>query len=176
MTRYKPYNSFDRWEPLIVRLAAVCVAVLLLAQALLYNDAPRRYLSRVDRLEGDAVTWQTPLVASPPLVISEGSPVANRRHLLRDSREIVVRMVSPAAAAADVYVVVNGERAGNFGSGEVTVTVYDGDYLEIDAGRLPSAGRFVVAVPGGGLDSPPNGVIVEGRGSALPVGKVKFKQ
>lgn len=175
MTRYKPYNPFDRWEPLLVRLAATCVAVLLLAQVLLYHDTPRRYLSRVDKLEGEAVTWQTPLVASAPLVISEGSPVANRHHILRDSRNVVVRMISPVGAA-DVYAVVNGERVGSFGGGEVVVTVYDGDYLEIDASRLPSAGRFVVAVPDGDLVSPPNGVIVEGRGATLPVGKVKFKQ
>ncbi|HWQ60718.1 MAG TPA: hypothetical protein VN521_00295, partial [Negativicutes bacterium] len=128
MARHKPYNPFDRWEPLLIRLAAACVAVLLLAQTLIYHDTPRRYLSRVDRLEGDPVTWQTPLVAEVPLVISESSPVAHRRPFLREGREIVVRMVSPSAAA-DVYAVVNGERVGDFGGGEIAVTVYEGDYL-----------------------------------------------
>ncbi len=175
MSRYRPYRPFERWEPFIIRLAVCCAAALLIVQALLYQDTPRSYLSRVDRLEGDPVTWQTPLVAGTPLIISEGSPVANRFTLLRDSRKIVVRIVQPAAAA-DVYAVLNGERVGDFGSGEVTVTVYDGDYLEIDAGRLATPGRFVVAVPDGGLASPLHGTIVEGGGGAVPVGKVRFKQ
>ncbi len=175
MSRYRPYRPFERWEPLIIRLAVFCAAALLVVQLLLYQDVPRSYLSRVDRLEGDSVTWQTPLVAGTPLVISEGSPVANRFTLLRDSRKVVIRIVQPAAAA-NVYVVLNGERAGDFAAGEAAVTVYDGDYLEIDAGQLATAGRFVVAVPDGGLASPLHGAIVEGGGGVVPVGKVKFKQ
>ncbi len=175
MTRRKQHNPFDRWETMLIRLAAACVATLFLVQVIIYHDVPRRYLSRVDRLEGEAVTWQTPLVAGTPLVISEGSPVARRRHLLRDNREIVVRMVSPAASA-DAYAVVNGERAGDFGGGAVAVAVYEGDYVEIDASRLPVAARFVVTVPDGGLVSPANGALIEGRGEVIPVGKVKLKQ
>lgn len=174
MRRRKKYNPFESWEPLIIRLAAACVIALVAVQALIYHDTPRRYLSRVDKLEGDPVTWQTPLVAEAPLVISEGSPVASRIHMLRENRLVVIRIVHPAAAA-DVYPLVNGERAGDFKSGEASVTVYDGDYLEIDASRLPAAGRFVVTVPDGGLVSPLDGLVVEGRGAAVPIGKVKFK-
>ncbi len=175
MTRRKQDNPFDRWEPLLIRLATVCVAVLLITQALAYHDGPRRYLSRVDRLEGDPVTWQTPLVAGAPIVVSEGLPVAHRRQLLREGRDVVIRMVSPPSSGV-VFAVVNGERVGDFGGGEVAVTVYEGDYLEIDASRLSVAARFVVAVPGGGLASPPHGTVVEGRSAVVSVGKVKFKQ
>jgi hypothetical protein len=174
MSRYRPYRPFERWEPLIIRLAVFCAAALLVVQVLLYQDMPRSYLSRVDRLEGDPVTWQTPLVARAPLIISEGAPVANRFTLLRDNRKVVIRMVQPPAAA-DVHAVLNGERVGDFGSGEVVVTVYDGDYLEIDAGRLATVGRFVVDVPDGGLASPLHGAIVESGGGMVPIGKVKFK-
>lgn len=174
MSRRKKYNPFVSWEPFLIRLAAACVIALVAVQVLIYHDTPRRYLSRVDKLEGDPVTWQTPLVAEAPLVISEGSPVANRIQMLRENRLIIIRIVQPAAAA-DVYPVVNGERAGDFKNGEAAITVYDGDYLEIDASRLPAAGRFVVTVPGGGLVSPLDGLVVEGRGAAVPIGKVKFK-
>ncbi len=175
MSRRNKSNPFVSWEPLIIRLAAVCVTALVVVQVLIYHDTPRSYLSRVDKLEGDPVTWQTPLVAETPLVISEGSPVASRIQMLRENRIVVIRIVHPPAAA-DVYPVVNGERAGDFRSGEAAVTVYDGDYLEIDASRLNAVGRFVVAVPGGGLVSPLDGLVVEGRGEAVPIGKVKFKQ
>ncbi|MDT8901184.1 hypothetical protein [Anaeroselena agilis] len=174
MRRRKKYNPFESLETFLIRLAASCVIALVAVQVLVYHDAPRRYLSRVDRLEGDPVTWQTPLVAGRPLVISENAPVASRINMLREHRLIVIRIVQPAAAD-DVYPVVNGERAGNFKNGEAAVTVYDGDYLEIDASRLPAAGRFVVTVPGGGLIAPLDGLVVEGRGAAVPIGKVKFK-
>lgn len=175
MSRRKKYNPFVRWEPFLIRLAAACVTVLVAVQVLIFHDTPRSYLSRVDKLEGDPVTWQTPLVAETPLVISEGSPVASRIQMLRENRLVVIRIVQPAAAA-DVYPVVNGERVGDFKSGEADVTVYDGDYLEIDAGSLSASGRFVVTVPDGGLVSPLDGLVVEGRGATVPIGKVKFKQ
>lgn len=174
MRRRNKYNPFVSWEPFLIRLAAACVIALVAVQVLIYHDTPRRYLSLVDKLEGEPVTWQTPLVAEAPLIISEGSAVASRIQMLRENRLVVIRIVQPAAAA-DVYPIVNGERVGDFKSGEVAVTVFDGDYLEIDASRLPTAGRFVVAVPGGGLVSPLDGLLVEGRGAAVPIGKVKFK-
>lgn len=174
MSRRKQHDPFTPWEPFLLRLAAACVIALVAVQVVLYHDAPRRYLSRVDKLEGDPVTWQTPLVAEAPLVISEGSPVASRIHLLRENRPIVIRIVQPSAAA-EVYPVINGERAGDFRTGEAALTVYDGDYLEIDASRLSVAGRFVVSVPDGGLETPFDGLVIEGRGAAVPIGKVKFK-
>jgi hypothetical protein len=174
LSRRKQRNPFTPWEPFLIRLAAACVIALVAVQVVLYHDAPRRYLSRVDKLEGDPVTWQTPLVAEAPLVISEGSPVASRINLLRENRRVVVRIVQPPAAA-EAYLVLNGERIGDFRTGEAAATVYDGDYLEIDAGRLPAAGRFVISVPDGGLETPLDGLVVEGRGAAVPVGKVKFK-
>lgn len=174
MRRRKPTDVFDRWEPLLVRLALGCLAVLVAAQVLLYAETPRRYLSRVDRLEGEPVTWQTPLVAEAPLVISEGSPVAGPFSRLRPGRTVVIRMVRPPAHP-EVFVSVNGARAGDFAGGEARLTVYDGDYVEIDAGRLAAPGRFVVDVAGGGLESPTDGMVVEGRGAGLAVGKVKFK-
>jgi hypothetical protein len=174
LSRRKQHNPFTPWEPFIARLAAACVIALVAVQVVLYHDTPRRYLSRVDKIEGDPVTWQTPLVAEAPLVISEGSPVASRIHLLRENRLVVIRIVQPPAAA-EVYPVINGERIGDFRTGEASVTVYDGDYLEIDASRLTVPGRFVVSVPGGGLEAPLDGLVVEGRGATVAIGKVKFK-
>ena len=174
MRRRRRIDFLERWEPLLQRLAVVCLAVLLVAQLLLFPESSRRYLSRVDRLEGDPVTWQTPLVAEAPLVISEGVTVANPFSRLRPGKTVVIRMVRPPAHP-EVYALVNGERTASFAAGEARVSVFDGDYIEIDASRLPAPGQFVVDVPGGGLASPQDGAVVEGKGAALAVGKVKFK-
>ncbi|HMM21325.1 MAG TPA: hypothetical protein PKA10_11335 [Selenomonadales bacterium] len=171
--RYKP-NLFERWEKLALRTAAGCLTLLLIAQALLMLDTPRRYLSRVDRLEGEAVSLKTPIVAEKPLTITENAPVASPFALLRERRALVVRMIHPPPDPT-VYITVNGQRAGDFRRGDVKIIVYEGDYVEIDASALATAASFVVSIPGGGLTEPEDGLVLEGREGPIPVGKVKFK-
>lgn len=171
--RYKP-NLFERWEKLILRIAVLGFTVLLVGQILLTLDTPRKYLSRVDKLEGEAVTFQMPMVAEKPLTITENAPVASPFTLLRERRALVVRMIQPNPDPA-IYITVNGQRAGDFRRGDVKLVVYEGDYIEIDASASQTIANFIVNVPGGGLLYPEDGFVLEGKEGPIPVGKVKFR-
>lgn len=171
--RYKP-NLFERWEKLALRIALLCLIALLTGQILLILDTPRRYLSRVDRLEGEAVTFQMPMVAEKPLTITENAPVASPLTLLRERRAIVIRMIKPNPDPT-IYITVNGQRAGDFRRSEVKLVVYEGDYIEIDASASQTIATFIVNVPSGGLVYPEDGFVLEGKEGPIAVGKVKFK-
>jgi len=91
----------------------------------------------------------------------------------REHKVIVVRMLVPAKSS-DVFVMVNGSRVGDLSKGELQLTVYDGDYLEIDAQLLKSQGRFVLNIHGPGVVSPEDGLLLEGKAQIISIGKVKF--
>lgn len=166
---------FGRWDAAIRRLAITLAVTLAVTQAVMLLETPRSHLSRVDRLEGEAVTWQTPIVAEVPPAAPPAEPAAYGLARLRPNREITLRLVRPPADR-DVYLLVNGSRQGDFASGEISLAVYDGDYLEIDASRRTAPVRLVVRLPEGGLDWPADGTLVEGAGGLIPVGKVKMKR
>ena len=163
-----------RWEPYLVRLAVVCLFLLVMVQALMLKEGPRLLLSRVDRYEGETISGQIPLYAADPLMVAEKSVVTNRIRSLRESKVLVIRMLKPATVDG-AFVVVNGERVGDFRRGDVKVTVYEGDYVEIDVSEVNEQVRFVVNVPSSDLISPIDGIVLEGVRTYLPVGKVKFK-
>lgn len=163
---------FDYWEKPLLYLAVSCGVLLFVAQILLYKDSTRQYLSWVDKLEGQTVLLDTPGAHTNPVTIVDNSPVAEPLQVIREHRTITVKMLSPAKRDG-VYLTVNGETAGDFKQGEVDLTVYEGDYLEIDASFLHEKGVFIVA--GAGLASPVDGIMLEGKETKIPVGQVKFK-
>lgn len=171
----KKSDFFGRWDTVILRLTICCVTLLAFTQAALLLEKPRHYLSQVDRLEGEPVSWQTPLVAEVPHAATQTAPATYSFDRLRPSREIVLRLVRPPADQ-EIFVLVNGSRQGDFALGETRLVVYDGDYLEVDASRRSTPVRLVIRLPGGGLDSPVDGTVLEGAGGLIPVGKVKLKR
>lgn len=173
--RRKTSGFFDFWEKPLFYLAVMCLIVLFLSQALLLKETARHYLSWVDRLEGDPIYLQTPVAGGDPVTVIDHSPVANPVAVQREHRIILVRMLVPAKSG-EVFVLVNGGRAGDLGQGELSLTVYEGDYLEIDARRLNEAGRFVISISEPGVVSPRDGLLLEGKEQVIPVGKVKFSQ
>lgn len=163
-----------RWESHLVRLAVGCLFLLILSQALMLKEGPRLLLSRVDRYEGETISGQIPLYAAGPLTVAEKSVATNRIRSLRESKVLVIRMLKPTKGDG-AFVIVNGERVGDFRRGDVKVTVYEGDYVEIDVSEINEQARFVVNAPSSDLVSPIDGIVLEGARTYLPVGKVKFK-
>lgn len=51
------------------------------------------------------------------------------------------------------YVLINGERAGNFANGDVTVRVYPGDVVELDGSRYQRSIHFSVQALSSSIDS-----------------------
>jgi len=164
-------NKFEQWDRLLLRVAAACTVLLLATQLIMLKEGPRHFLSRVDRLEGEPASLQMPYYASAQG--RENAPVINRIEWLREHHVVTVRMIKPSSHA-EVHVTVNGKRSGDFRRGKVELTVYEGDYIEIDASALREPGRFVVNAPAGGVIYPADGLSLEGQGEVIPVGKVKF--
>ena len=163
---------FDYCGKPLLYLAISCVVLLLVSQALLLHEVPRHYLSQVDSLEGDSATFPVQVALGQPMTVTDNSPVNNNLSWLRKHKLVTVKMVKPSKCA-EVYITVNGSPAGDFRLGEVTVTVFEGDYLEIDATLLRD--KCVLIVQGAGLASPEDGRVVEGEKGIISVGKVKFK-
>lgn len=164
----------DKVEKWLKYIVIGGLSVLVLSQAILFREEARPYLSRVDRLEGERVILDFTQYANSPLTISERSVVSKSAPVIRDSRVIIIRMIQPTADRR-VFATISGEQAGDFSRGEVKLTVYDGDYVEIDCSALNSQARFVVNIPGSRLVSPLDGLVIENQGSIAAVGKIKFK-
>ena len=168
-------SSSLSWERWLIIFTISCLVVLVVAQALMLKETPRRYLSRVDKLEGDSFLLEQPNYVENKTVEAGSFPVISWLELLRRHKIVTVRMIQPSAADG-VYVTVNGRQVGDFRQGEVRVTVYDGDYVEIDARLLHEMGRFVVNVPKTDFFSPDDGRLFEGKLGLIPIGKVRFKE
>lgn len=160
----------ERW---LIRLVLGCLITLVVVQALMLNPVPRTYLSQVDRLEGEQIIGQSQMFAETPLTISSQSPV-HKSTPNRIGKAIIIRMINPPRHNL-VYVTINGQRGGDFSRGEVRLTVYDGDYVEIDASASQEQFRFTVDVPGTGVIAPLDGLILEAQGSLIPIGKVSIR-
>ncbi|HEY3425074.1 MAG TPA: hypothetical protein VGL27_09780 [Negativicutes bacterium] len=156
----------------MLRLAVICAGILVISQVLLLKEGTRFYLSQVDRLEGEQISLQLPLYAGTPLNIME-TIVTNHLKSLRESKVIMIRMIKPLQSN-NVFVTVNGKVMDSFQKNSIKLTVYDGDYVEIDATLLKEQAQFIVNVPGSGLSVPIDGLVLESNSSVVVVGKIKF--
>jgi hypothetical protein len=172
-------RSKDNWmirgETILFRLILIFVIALFISQLLLFKEGTRIYLSKVDRMEGEKITATMPLYADTPLQITEDTTVVKGyQNLLRKRKVIFIHIVNPSENL-NIYMVVNGKRADGFTKGNCRITVYDGDYVEIDATALEQPVQFIINVPDNDLLSPADGLVVEGSKSILAIGKIKFK-
>ena len=172
-------RSKDKWitimEDVLVRLIFMCIIILIISQILLLKEGTRLYLSNVDKMEGEDLTRSMPLYADTPRQITEEITVLrNYQNLLRSSKVIMIKMIN-APSNPNVFILVNGKKIDDFAKGDSKLTVYDGDYVEIDASRISQTVQFVIKVPDKGLISPQDGSIIEGSKAVFAVGKIKFK-
>jgi len=172
-------RSNDKWitsvEDVLMRLIIICITALLLSQILLLKEGTRLYLSKVDKMEGEDLASVLPLYTETPLQITEETTVLkNYQNLLRKSEVIVIRMIENPNNS-NAFVMVNGKKIADFAKGDSKLTVYDGDYVEIDATMLNRSAQFVIKVPNNGLLSPQDGLVVDGTKMIITVGKIKFK-
>lgn len=173
MMRKSAWRKIRYGEDLLLRLSVLLIGVLVISQALLFKDNVRPYLSRVDRFEGVQISFQMPQYASVPLKISE-STETGRLQSLRNSKVLIIRMIRPVSDG-NIFVTVNGKVMDDFRKGEVKLSVYEGDYVEIDAGMQKETAQFIVNIPSNSLSSPIDGLALESKGGIIPIGKVKFK-
>jgi len=172
-------RSKDMWmiraEDILIRLIIICTTVLFLAQLLLLKEGTRLYLSKVDKMEGEDLSAAMPFYADNPMQIKEENPVLKSyQNLLRKSEVIVIKMITNVDHS-NVLIIVNGKIISDFNKGDNKLTVYDGDYVEIDATALSRPAQFIIKVPSNGVLSPQDGLVVEGAKTMIAVGKIKFR-
>lgn len=170
MRHPRGWNKFIQGENILIKLLVIAVTLLIAAQILLFMAPTRLYISRVDRLEGEN-TMQVPMSVSTSML---EQTVAYNFAALRRKEHISVRMIKPNYNSK-VSITINGKVAGNFNAGECNLTVYEGDYIEIDGTHLKAPVKFVLRVPDNKLEYPINGLIFETNGNIAAVGKVKFR-
>lgn len=152
-----------RAEKVLVRVIVVCLALLVASQILLGSDETRRFISFVDRLEGEA--WNPATFTTRAPGVDKGPPPTGT------GPTVTVTLVTRPRAPAAVLL-VNGVEAGRFTGGEVTARVAHGDLVEIDSPYLSPLIYRVTAV-GGGVREPVPGTEVAARGGIVRLGKVK---
>lgn len=167
MRRHSREDQFSKGECILVKSLLISILVLIISQGLLFITPTRIYVSRVDQLEGDNT------MVIPPQTKPISERVVQNLGILRRSEELRICMIKPAANE-QVVITVNGEVITKFNHPENVLTVYEGDYIEIDATALKESAKFVIRIDGKKLDYPINGLLFETNGNIAVVGKVKF--
>ncbi|WP_371370837.1 hypothetical protein [Sporomusa aerivorans] len=177
--RRRYFNSIDQ---LLIKLSAAAVILLLVCQVLLLNSDARRYLSLVDKLEGEQITSPATMYAAdvplpdPAEAMNTVNKVfAKSMRSLRSGKDITIRMINPPASI-DAVVTVNGKAMGNFSKGKVDITLYDGDYIEIDATKIKKPAQFIIDTHKNDMVFPVDGILLEGQNNLIVVGKVIFRR
>ena len=172
--------STSKWQwllnidKLIFKLAAVLIVTLVSIQLLHLNDNMRLYISKVDRLEGDDISIEGTYHAETPLQIKDSESASGYFKSLRASKVLNLRLIKPQASS-DIFASINGKVIDDFRKGSVRLIVYDGDYVEIDSTTYQGPVQAVVNIIGDKVAAPVDGLLLEGNGMILTVGKVKFK-
>ena len=142
------YALSARVEAVLVQAIVALGLVLVASQLLLTTPAARYVMSYVDRLEGVALWEAAPTVT---IALISGTP-GHRAHVL-----------------------VNGQRAANFVTGQARLLVGQGDLLELDGTGLEGEGTFEVVDLAGAVKAPPVGFRVTTRNGVTSLGRVEIQ-
>jgi hypothetical protein len=132
-------------------------------------DGTRHYLSKTDMLEGEQLALHRPGAAKEDTARTVLEPLQK----LRKGKTLSLTIVSKEKRP-DIAMRVNNQVIGNFREGAVHLTVYEQDYLEIDARKWQEPVRFRLETDAGIL-LPLSGVEFETFGDSLALGQVKLK-
>ena len=160
--------SVDRTERILLFSLASFLLLLLVSQTIMLKEEWRPYLSRVDRLEGQdlsVVPQDREEMNVQPAVYS---------NFVCQGQTMTIRMIP--ANIQGVKLFINGKEETVFHDSDIKVSVYEGDYVEIDATKARDKVKFIVHVSSQKVVCPPDGLLLEGNGQVLTLGQVKFKK
>lgn len=156
-------------DNLLPKLVIAAVCCLLVVQVILFIDGTRQYISHIDQLEGEQIVRNPRTKAPEDTVRAVLEPLQK----LRKGKTVSLKVIS-GEKRPNIFVRVNNQVAGNFQSGPVVLSVYEQDYLEIDARQWPEPVRLRLETEPGIL-LPLGGVELTIEGDTLPIGQVKLK-
>lgn len=127
-------NSFGNFakhvESILLRLVVLGLATIVFFQILLTNAEIRKMLSYSDDLEGEK--------------FEDSIPVFNAQSEIRERTGTITIALADGRPRYEAELLINGYVVGNFSEPEITVTVYDGDQLEINYPLRQEELRFII--------------------------------
>jgi hypothetical protein len=173
--RKDKFKWLETGELFCRKCVLISLMLLSICQFVLLKDSFRFYLSKVDQIEGESIGFNLPAYSGEPLKVSNKTETAiTPFRTLRESKILIIKMIAPSSSQA-VYARMNGNIIGDFAKGELKLTVFNGDYLEIDAAQLQQPAKFILNVPNSGLAFPEDGTIVQTNKDLVSIGIIKFK-
>lgn len=163
-------NKFTLYlDSLLPKLVIAALCCLLVSQIILFIDGTRQYISHIDQLEGEQVVRHPRDKATEDTVRAVLEPLQK----LRKGKTLSLTVISDNRRP-NLLVRVNNQIAGNFLDGPVVLSVYEQDYLEIDARQWSEPVRLRLKTEPGIL-LPLGDVELMIHGDTLAIGRVRLK-
>lgn len=160
-----------RVDGLMVRVAALSLALLVVVQAFHGSPLVRRWVTMTDPLEGSWSLGPTAQQALPGLGPARVAGVS----VSAVSGRVLTVYVTSASRVPGVRLLVDGQAVGSFAGGFVSVPVLPGQRVAVDG--TGSKGEYTFRVTGAaGLVSPAWGTQVTVRGNVASLGTVAFDE
>lgn len=165
----------EKFESIVKSLVFLGLITIIGSQLALTQVTARQYLSYVDRLEGQRIQGEQANYAEKPLEIREKTVTALPDiGGSGDTRLLKIFLIDPLPQDA-ARVLVNRQNVLPFVRGEVSISVHEGDVLEVDgsgAGRLL---KFRILAPHNDIEVPASESMAETKGNTAALGEVRFK-
>jgi hypothetical protein len=169
----------DRVERFVMQVVILGLVALVLIQTLQVIPSIRRHMSLIDALEGvtagEMLSWTQGTEAQRTAQQGQGQLLAGQvAGEAVSAYSLTVVLVSQRSAPA-ARLLLDGQPAGSFSSGSVTVKVKPGQQVAVDGTGSPHPLTFRVA-GAFGLSSPAPGVSITIHGDRRSLGTVQVKK
>lgn len=113
----------------------------------------------------------TPLSVAKPNYYQEDTVVTENEESLFGN----IRISSGDVSLEQAYLLINGQKSGNFGNSELVVRVYEGDTVEIDGSAYKCQLNFSISAVSSNIDSDNWSKTVQTDGNIVKIADIKFK-
>lgn len=158
---------FNKIERNLIRLAVLCLVLVVISQGLMTSDPIRFYMSWSERLEGQ----QLP---APVIAPQSEFPPASKAQV--SSPEALLTISHDQEGALDeVEILVNGKARYTFSRTPIKMRLKAGDSVEIDARRCNYPIDFTIVSSSANLAFPAQGDVFTANQSIVMIGKIIVK-
>ncbi|MDR1160623.1 MAG: hypothetical protein LBK69_08370 [Syntrophomonadaceae bacterium] len=157
---------FQQVEKVVLRMVVWGVVLLVGVQGLMAYEPYRLFLSWGERMEGEPL----PL----PAVQTQAAPDPVHRGATVSAADLVIK-VEQYSSLPKAFVMVNGEKIGNFLDNEFVLQVMPADTIEIDASYYNFPVTFTIGSVSDNLSFPAAGQTFQAHQSIVMLGKVILK-
>lgn len=165
----KSDKYFMDYDIVLLKASIYCIFFLFLSQCFLFYDQTRNYLSQVDKIEGERIVLEAPLAGKDtPIVITATHPQRE------EDKTGIFTIYMQDFASQQVFVMINGQKTGNFKTGELRITASEGDLIQIDATQVKETIQYTVDLSKTKVRFTEDHTFFASEGNIISLGKVKF--